>query len=68
MPTLQAVRRAAEQLNELRIGVSELRNAGDLLSQAKITPSWLDGEMQGMELREIEPGSLYDKIGLECPG
>ena len=55
----------AEQLNELRIGGSEVRNAGDLLSQAKITPKWLEGEMQGMELREIEPGSLYDKVGLE---
>ena len=31
---------------------------------AKIIPKWEDGEMVGMELREIEAGSLYDKVGL----
>jgi type II secretion system protein C len=53
-----------ERLRELQLGKNEGRSARDLFSQAKIIPKWDDGQMVGMELREIEPGSLYEKVGL----
>lgn len=54
----------AEQLKDLRIGDADLVGAQDLFNQARITPKWENGEMSGMEVRDIVPGSLYEKIGL----
>jgi general secretion pathway protein C len=53
-----------EQLNGLRLDETRLTGAQDLFSQARITPKWEEGQMTGMEVRDIVPGSLYDKIGL----
>ena len=65
VPSAPAPPPIAEQLKELQLSASTMRNARDLLEQAKITPKWEDGVMQGMELHEIVPGSFYDKLGLE---
>jgi type II secretion system protein C len=54
----------AQQLKDLQIGGTDLAGAQDLFNQARITPKWTDGEMAGMEVRDIIPGSLYEKIGL----
>lgn len=53
-----------ERLRDLQLDKNNGRSARNLFNQAKIVPKWADGQMVGMELREIEPGSLYDKIGL----
>ena len=53
-----------ERLRDLQLGKNEGRSARSLFNQAKITPKWDEGQMVGMELREIEPGSLYEKVGL----
>lgn len=54
----------AERLRELQIDTNEGRNARDLFNQAKIAPKLDEGQMVGVELSEIEPGSLYEKLGL----
>ncbi len=54
-----------ERLRDLQLGRDGERDARSLFSQAKIIPRWEEGEMVGMELREIEEGSLYDKVGLK---
>jgi general secretion pathway protein C len=53
-----------EQLKEMQLGGADFSGAQDLFSQARITPKWEAGQMTGMEVRDIVPGSLYDKIGL----
>lgn len=40
------------------------RDMGSILSQGRPVPKWEDGELVGMELRDVEPGGLYDKVGL----
>jgi type II secretion system protein C len=55
----------AERLRELQEsgrGASAVRK---LSQQARIVPKWEEGQMVGIELTEIEPGSVYEKIGLE---
>ena len=54
----------AERLRNLQLDKSLERNARDLFNQAKITPKLDEGQMVGMELSEIESGSLYEKLGL----
>jgi general secretion pathway protein C len=65
VPTVPTPAAIAEQLSEFELGPASMRNARKLLEQAKITPKWDDGAMQGMEVRDIEPGSFYDKLGLK---
>ena len=64
VPTAPTPSTIAEQLSDLELSPSTMRNARKLLQQATIIPKWQDGAMQGMELRDIEPGSLYDRLGL----
>lgn len=40
------------------------RDMGSILSQGRPVPKWEDGQLVGMELRDVEPGGLYDKVGL----
>ena len=56
-----------ERLRELQAGsnASAARGAQELFSQAKVIPKWEAGEMVGMELRDVEAGSLYEKVGLK---
>jgi len=54
----------AERLRKLNTDENSSRNIRSLLNQAKIVPKWSEGEMLGMELRDIEPESLYAKMGL----
>jgi general secretion pathway protein C len=55
-----------ERLRALQLDQNEGRDARSLFNQAKIIPHWEDGQMIGMELQEIEPGSLYEKVGLKA--
>ena len=53
-----------ERLRALKSNANQGRSVRELFNQAKIIPKWDDNEMVGMELREIESGSLYEKMGL----
>ena len=43
-----------------------VRNPSALLSQASITPEYDDGGgMLGLKVRAIEPGSVFEQVGIE---
>ncbi|MEE2672190.1 MAG: type II secretion system protein N [Myxococcota bacterium] len=60
----QAATGIADRLRDLHANKNEGRDARELFNQAKILPKLDAGEMVGVELSEIEPGSLYEKLGL----
>jgi general secretion pathway protein C len=45
--------------------VTDLQNPGPLLSQIRAVPNIQHGAANGFRLSEIEPGSVFDQIGLE---
>ncbi|MCA9511556.1 MAG: hypothetical protein KC560_12685 [Myxococcales bacterium] len=53
----------AERLAELQEEVGA-RTTAALYSQARIIPKWEEGKMVGVQLNQVKPGSLYDKIGI----
>ena len=54
-----------ERLRELQLERTGGRDARTLFSQAKIIPRWEEGQMVGMELQDVEAGSLWEKVGLK---
>ncbi len=40
------------------------RNCTNLFSQARILPKYTDGEMVGLQINAIKPGSLFEEIGI----
>jgi len=42
-----------------------LRNPTNLFSQARILPKYEEGEMVGLQINAIKPGSLFEQLGLE---
>jgi len=43
---------------------NQIQDFPKLLSQARVTPHFLDGKADGFVITDIVPGSLYQKIGL----
>jgi type II secretory pathway component GspD/PulD (secretin) len=41
------------------------RNCTNLSSQARILPEYADGEMVGLQINAIRPGSLFEAIGIQ---
>jgi len=41
-----------------------IRNPGDLLSQARVLPKFEDGQMVGLQVNGIQPGSVFEGLGL----
>jgi general secretion pathway protein C len=41
-----------------------MRNPAELFSQARILPKYEEGEMVGVQLNAIQPGSLFEDIGI----
>jgi general secretion pathway protein C len=41
-----------------------IRNPADLFSQARILPKWEDGQMVGVQVSAIKPGSLFEELGI----
>jgi general secretion pathway protein C len=41
-----------------------IRNPGDLLSQARVLPKFEDGKMVGVQVNGIQPGSIFEELGL----
>ncbi len=44
---------------------AELNNFTKLLNQARVVPFEKDGGFEGYQIKAIDPGSLYDKLGLK---
>jgi general secretion pathway protein C len=42
-----------------------IRDPSDLLSQARVLPKFEDGEMVGLQVSGIKPGSLFEEIGMQ---
>lgn len=47
-----------EEVNEA------IRNPAELFSQARILPRYENGQMTGVQLNSIQPGSLFEEIGI----
>ena len=47
-----------EEVNEA------IRNPAELFSQARILPKYENGQMTGVQLNSIQPGSLFEEIGI----
>jgi general secretion pathway protein C len=41
-----------------------VRNPAELFSQARILPKYENGQMTGVQLNSIQPGSLFEQIGI----
>lgn len=41
-----------------------IRNPAELFSQARILPKYENGQMVGVQLNSIQPGSLFEEIGI----
>jgi general secretion pathway protein C len=42
-----------------------VRNPAELFSQARILPKYENGQMMGVQLNSIQPGSLFEQIGIK---
>ena len=42
-----------------------MNNPAELLSQARILPVYEEGQMQGLQISQIKPGSLYEQLGMQ---
>ena len=42
-----------------------MNNPADLLSQARILPKYDQGQMRGVQVSQIKPGSLFEQMGLQ---
>lgn len=50
-----------ERLRDL----AQSRGAAAIFSQARILPRYEDGQMVGIQVSKIEPGSLFEEVGLQ---
>jgi general secretion pathway protein C len=70
MPGEKNIRANVRRLGENRFSVrrddveSVASNPAALFSQARILPKYQDGEMVGVQLNSIKPGSLFEQIGI----
>jgi type II secretory pathway component PulC len=55
----------SERLKDLQSDSGLSRSAADLLTQGRLLPKYSDGEMVGMQVNDIQPGSLYETLGIE---
>lgn len=42
-----------------------LRNPAELFSQARLLPKYEKGQMRGVQISQIKPGSLFEQVGIE---
>jgi general secretion pathway protein C len=66
VPT-EGIRKVAENRYELdkQVIESALSNLNTLATQARLVPSFKNGQANGFKLFQIQPGSLYSSIGIE---
>jgi general secretion pathway protein C len=41
-----------------------LRNPAELFSQARLLPKYEEGQMRGVQVSQIKPGSLFEQVGI----
>ncbi len=59
-------RRSARKPTPAPEGLEDaIRNPADLFSQARILPKWENGQMVGVQVSAIKPGSLFQELGIE---
>lgn len=64
------LRERVQQLSEDRFQVQReqveqaMRNPAELFSQARILPKYENGAMTGVQVSSIQPGSLFEEIGI----
>jgi len=69
-PDIADLRDRVQQLSEDRFQVQReqvdeaMRNPAELFSQARILPKYENGQMTGVQLNSIQPGSLFEEIGI----
>jgi general secretion pathway protein C len=69
-PDIEDLRDRVQQLSEDRFEVQRedveeaMRNPAELFSQARILPKYENGQMTGVQLNSIQPGSLFEEIGI----
>lgn len=65
------LRERVQRLSEDRFQVQRndvqeaMRNPAELFSQARILPKYENGQMVGVQLNSIQPGSLFEEIGIQ---
>ena len=59
-----AARRAARPIARETIDQS-LQNPSELLSQARVLPKFENGQMVGLQVNGIKPGSLFEELGIQ---
>jgi general secretion pathway protein C len=70
-PPNSSDRDALKKLAENRFHVERddvddlMENPANLFSQARILPKYEEGEMVGLQINAIKPGSLFEEIGIE---
>jgi general secretion pathway protein C len=70
-PPVEEIPETLKKLAEDRFQVDRdeiddlMRNPANLFSQARILPKYTDGEMVGLQINAIKPGSLFEEIGIQ---
>jgi general secretion pathway protein C len=70
-PATEDLRDRIRQLSESSFQVDReqveesLRNPAELFSEARILPKYDNGQMVGVQLSSIKPGSLFEEIGIQ---
>jgi general secretion pathway protein C len=70
-PDTEDLRDRIRQLSESSFQVDReqveesLRNPAELFSEARILPKYDNGQMVGVQLSSIKPGSLFEEIGIQ---
>jgi general secretion pathway protein C len=70
-PTPTAARERVEKLAEDRFQMERedvddmMRNPANLFSQARILPKYEEGEMVGLQINAIKPGSFFEEVGIQ---
>lgn len=69
-PDRDALAARVRQLNENRFAIQKedvraaARNPAALFSQARILPKYQEGQMVGVQLNAVKPGSVFEQIGI----
>lgn len=66
-PSAEGIRKVADNRYDVdkQVIESALANLNTLATQARLVPSFKNGQANGFKLFQIQPGSLYSSIGIE---
>lgn len=61
---IQRLSESSFQLDRAQVEET-MRNPAELFSEARILPKYENGQMMGVQLSSIKPGSLFEEIGIQ---